>query len=160
MFHNFINILLFINKEVNGYINGYGKIIDENNSKAVLELTGVGSTDIYDYEFIEKDGVEYINTGGIVYMSQDGVKELKRNMKNITINKDGDTKWFTVPEELNGKKIRVQLPEKSNLIIMKSNGITKENFYFYKAKEAVLETGDYIAAVGEADADIKISICD
>lgn len=152
--------MLFINKEVNGYINGYGKIIDENNSKAVLELTGVGSTDIYDYEFIEKDGVEYINTGGIVYMSQDGVKELKRNMKNITINKDGDTKWFTVPEELNGKKIRVQLPEKSNLIIMKSNGITKENFYFYKAKEAVLETGDYIAAVGEADADIKISICD
>lgn len=150
--------MLFINDEMNGYINGYGKIIDENNSKAALKLTGVASTDIYDYEFVEKDGVEYINTGGIVYMSQDGVKELKRDMNNITISKDGNTKWFTVPEELNGKKISVRLPKKSNLIIMKPDGKTKENFYFYNAKQAVLETGDYIAAVGEADADIKISI--
>lgn len=149
---------IWFGENVNGYINGSNKIIDKNNSKAILKIPGVIGSDIYDCEFVDKNGIEYVVNGGIVYMSQDGVNTLTSSIDKIIIEEDGYTKWFVVPSELDGKRIAADLGDKTNIIIYKANGETTHNFYFYNEKSAVLEAGDYVAVVGEKGAEIKVEI--
>lgn len=149
---------LWFEKNVNGYINGSNKIVDKSNSKVILKLPIVEGSDVYDCNFIEKNGIEYVKNGGVVYMSQDGIEILNGNINKVNIESDGYTKWFIVPNELNGKILEVNLLDKTNCIIYNSNGYNTDNFYFYKKKSVVLAAEDYVAIVGEKGMEVKLEV--
>lgn len=94
-----------------GYAQGC-KIIDENNAVAAVQIPVMNGRDLTDMNFYVKDGIEYLKTIDMTFISEDAVKVLddKSNVK-ITVPSDAKAIWFKLDKSTSGKTIDVKLPK-------------------------------------------------
>lgn len=121
-----------LTKEAEGYVrigistSGPGaidKIVDKNLALGYLDAPGVLSRDLNDFNFYEKDNVEYIKSGDSILMSEDAIGTLSTEDKfKCTIGNDGYTKWYKIGDGSVNKEIIVDMPKDSSFVVYDSNG--------------------------------------
>jgi len=105
-----------------GYL-GEKKITGPNTAASELQIPGMGGRDMYEVRFHTKDGVEYLEAAGSLYVSEDHVKPLYKGKKSkVKLNGDGHAKWYTVPGESVGKTMTVDMPEKGAFAVYDEQG--------------------------------------
>ncbi|WP_053982846.1 serine hydrolase domain-containing protein [Niameybacter massiliensis] len=150
--------MLTMTNELPGYVSN-NKIISENEAQAVVQLPSGGGRDLGDISMYEKEGIEYMNLQGGIYMPIDAIKDLANAKEAIcTIGEEGYTRWFKIPSTLAGKTIVVEVPEESAIMVYDKNGLNVENTYLTKSNNVVLPEGGMIGFVGEAGAQFSYKL--
>lgn len=141
-----------------GYLFG-SKIIDDNRAEPIAQIPVLGGNGLMDYNFYTKDGVEYaeLPSFGYKFVSSDGVPSLDEGVKEVTIGEDGYTKWFTVPESMEGKAIVADCPNNSTFAVYSREGACINNSYVSKEKSVILKAGESIAFAGDPKVNFKIA---
>jgi CubicO group peptidase (beta-lactamase class C family) len=105
MINPFVKMELF--KEVPGYA-GDQKIIGPNTSSSDLQIPAMAGRDNQPYIFFTKDGFEYLDVVGYLFVREDAVKPIySDNNSSLTIPSNSNAKWYTVPEKFAGKTLQV-----------------------------------------------------
>ncbi|WP_297421907.1 serine hydrolase [Clostridium sp.] len=141
--------------------NGYqlsNKIIDENKSINVVEVPVEAGRDTFDYTFFKKDNIEYMKAAENILISEDGLKEIPEGKSVCTIEDNGYNIWYKVNDNLQGKKITVELPKNSGFLVYTKEGVCTEQSALTKNNSATLSGGGYIMLGGEKGAEINITI--
>jgi CubicO group peptidase (beta-lactamase class C family) len=89
-----------------GYAYGGARIVDENYAENVLVFR-----DVVDLRFHSQDGVEYLFARGDHYVDVAGIPQLEPDVDRVVIDSNGYTKFYTVGGDLEGRMIRVKLPQ-------------------------------------------------
>lgn len=105
-----------------GYVQGC-KIIDRNNAVAAVQIPVMNGRDLTDMEFYVKDGIEYLKTIDMTFISEDAVKvfDSKSNV-NITIPSESKAIWFKLDKSTDGKNIDVKLPKDAAFAVYTEDG--------------------------------------
>lgn len=145
--------------DLQGYLVG-NKIVDANTSVNILRIPTVGSRDVLDYRFEQKDGVEYLLTSaGLRFMDLAAVKPVFDGEKSIcTIQKEGYTRWYTVPDTAADLVMRVNVPKDAGFAVYNAQGICVENSAKSGRHEVLLPKGGYLAFNGESGAKFVIEL--
>lgn len=139
-----------------GYF-GTASIIDKNNAQILLQIPGSGSRDLRDYRFYTSNKVEYMETGGFLYMREEGLKTLPTAAKfTSTLSSKGYAKYYKVGTKSAGKTITVKVPSKSAFMVYDKNRNTINNSYTSGKKTAKLPKGGYVCFVGKGKATFTI----
>lgn len=150
--------MLTMTNELPGYVSN-NKIINENEAQAVVQLPSGGGRDLGDILMFEKDGIEYMNLQGGIYMPIDAIQDLANAKEAIcTIGEEGYTRWFKIPDALAGKAIIVTVPEESAIMTYDKDGFNVENTYLTKNSEMVLPESGMIGFVGKAGVEFSYKL--
>lgn len=141
-----------------GYFKGM-KITGPNTAGSQHQIPGIAGRDTFDILFYAKEGIEYFNAAGTLYMSEDGVKPLYKGKSSIaTIQADGYARWFSVPETAAGKKMVVKMPAKGAFMVYDETGALVNNTVISSNNEVVLPIKGYIVFAGNAGASFGITL--
>ncbi|UMV46794.1 beta-lactamase family protein [Paenibacillus macerans] len=127
------------------------KIIDSNTAVSRHQIPGTGSRDTAEYRFFSREGVEYFEALGSIYISEDGVKPLHAGKKSTVMLQAGETaRWYTVPKAAAGKTMTVGMPEHGAFAVYDANGLCV-NFTVVSGSNQVQlpENGTIVFAAGE-----------
>ncbi|MDR5586341.1 serine hydrolase domain-containing protein [Clostridium aquiflavi] len=141
--------------------NGYqmsNKIIDANNSISVIEVPVMAGRDTFDCNFFKENNIEYMKAAENILISQDGLKEIIKGNSSCTIKDDGYNIWYKVNDNLEGKKLTVELPENSGFLVYTKDGVCTNQSALTKNNTATLSGGGYIMFGGEKGSKIDITI--
>jgi len=145
-----------------GNIEGYFqnmKITGPNTAVTEFHIPGIQGRDTFEALFYMKNGTEYLEGRGGVYLSEDGVKPIYHGKSSkATIQADGYARWFSIPETVAGKKMSVVLPEKAGFIVYDGAGALITNTVISGKNEVVLPENGYIVFRGDAGAAFHISM--
>lgn len=141
-----------------GYFKGM-KITGPNTAGSQHQIPGIAGRDTFDILFYAKEGIEYFNAAGTLYMSEDGVKPLYKGKSSIaTIQADGYARWFSVPETAAGKKMVVKMPAKGAFMVYDETGALVNNTVISSKNEVVLPIKGNIVFAGNAGASFGITL--
>lgn len=134
------------------------KIIDENKAISTIQIPGIDGRDTYDCTFFKDNDVEYLNAAEYVFMSEDGLKEMPQGNGTCTIQDNGYNVWYKIGDNLDGKKITVQLPQNSGFLVYTKEGLCTNQSAQSKDNTAVLKAGGYVMFGGQKGAEINFTI--
>lgn len=101
----------------NGYAMGC-KIIDGDQAVNVMQIPMSNGRDTFDLQFETEEGKEYLYTRDMTLISEDGILPIYDGMDGIcTIQADGYTRWYKVPEGEGTKQMKVSAPQKTAIFI-------------------------------------------
>ncbi|MDK8183889.1 serine hydrolase domain-containing protein [Paenibacillus sp. UMB4589-SE434] len=125
-----------------------------------LNIPGLGSRDTMEYNFITKDGIEYLDSAGMLAVSEDAIKPLYLGKQStVTIQPNGYARWFSIPEAATSKKLTVTLPAHSSFTVFDENG--KSVRYVLgqsKTTEIELPAKGSIVFAGDIGVQIKLTL--
>lgn len=156
MMNPFLNISR--NKELMDYL-GDKKITGPNTAVSQHQIPGTGSRDSAEYRFYTREGIEYFESAGSLYVSEDKVVPLyKGKQSKVTVQPDGYAKWYSIPKEVAGKKINVSMPAQGAYAVYDGNGICVNYTVISGSNEVVLPENGTIVFAGNAGASFNISL--
>lgn len=139
-----------------GYVNAH-QIVDENRAAAIVQIPGSGSRDQFDYTFFTQDGVEYLQTAGDLYASQDSAVKAEVGTMNVTLNDQGHTQWLTLDPALEGKTLTVS-SDSQGVFVYDATMICLYNRVTDGEKTITLPSGGTLGLAGEAGAVFTLTI--
>lgn len=139
--------------ELQSYLPGYvagNKIVDENHAISNIQIPGTSGRDAQDIELFMKDNVEYLKVGSYIGIREEGVKDLAYAKEAIcTIQEDGYTRWFTVPQTLANETIKLTLPSNGGIMVYDAQGQLVENTYLSQKDTVTLPEGGFVGFAGD-----------
>lgn len=93
------------------------EIKDENRAEFFQQLPGQAGRDLYDYQILVEDGVEYMEAGAFRFISEDGIEPMDSHNSSIKIGDNGEGKWFSCGKELEGRQIRIEVPQEASFFV-------------------------------------------
>jgi len=149
---------LKLTKDFPGYLNDK-KITGPNTAANVLQIPGMGGRDTAEYTFFQKDGGEYLETAGSLFVSEDLVKPLYHGKQStVTVKDDGYARWFTVPAAAAGKTMTVRLPVEGGFVVYDAAGICVNMSEASGSNQVVLPEGGTIVFAGDAGSSFSIQL--
>lgn len=146
-----------VSSESYGYISG-NKIKNSSIAEPCVRIPMNNGRDLNEIEYYTENGLNYVKIGSIKGICEESVPKLKADMKELQIDKDGYTKWFKVPDELNGKTITHESSDKTSFIIYDEEGNYISDSYITGSKSTKLTKGYYIGFAGDTGEKFGISI--
>ncbi|MGZ9585184.1 serine hydrolase domain-containing protein [Paenibacillus marinisediminis] len=145
-------------KDMPGYLMT-NKITGANEAISVLQIPVMAGRDTNDFRFYTENGVEYMQAGGSLLVGQEAVKPLYTGPQSkTTIQANGHTKWYTVPEKAAGKKMIVDMPKAGSFAVYDANGLCVNYTVVSGVHEVVLPENATIAFIGEAGSQFGIKL--
>ena len=135
------------------------KITGPNTAMPQHQIPGVGSRDLYGFEFYTENGVEYTEALGSLYASDKYLKPLYQGKQSrVTIQENGLARWFTIPKNAAGKTLSVSMPDNGSFAVYDAQG-TCINFTVVTGQNEVkLPEGGTIVFAGDAGAKFSITL--
>ncbi|PWW33511.1 CubicO group peptidase (beta-lactamase class C family) [Paenibacillus pabuli] len=144
--------------EAPGYVYT-NKIMDANSAVNQLQIPGLAGRDTMEYEFFEKNGVEYVSAGGKVYVSQELVRPLYSGKQSkTTIQTNGYATWYSIPAAAAGKVMTVKMPSKGAFTVYDQTGISTNHTVVSGINEVTLPVNGTIVFAGEAGSKFEITL--
>ncbi len=138
-----------------GYL-GSCRIIDESNALYELQIPGSGGRDGHDISFYEKNGINWITVGSILYMSAEGVPCIYASSQSYaTVQPDGYARWYEIGEAA-GKTMDVTVPEHAGFYVYDDNGQLVASSVLWGDTQAELPEGGTIVFAGDAGAHFEL----
>lgn len=138
---------------------GDKKITGPNTAVSQHQVPGTGSRDTVEFRFYTKDGIEYFEAGGSLYVSEDKVIPLYQGKKStVTVQTDGNARWYSVPQAAVGKKMTVAMPEQGAFAVYDANGSCVNYTVISGSNEVVLPENGIIVFAGNAGSSFNISL--
>jgi len=151
-------IIPIISGNIEGYFQNM-KITGPNTAITDFNIPTMQGRDTFEALFYMKNGTEYLEGRGGVYLSEDGVKPIYHGKSSkATIQADGYARWFSIPQTVAGKKMSVVMPEKAGFIVYDGAGALITNTVISGKNEVVLPENGYIVFRGDAGAAFNISM--
>lgn len=145
-------------KELMGYV-GDKKITSPNTAVSQHQIPGMGSRDTAEYRFYTKEGIEYLEAAGSLYVSEDKVIPLyKGKHSTVTVQTDGNARWYSIPKAVAGKKMTVAMPEQGAYAVYDGKGTCVNYTIISGNHEVVLPENGTIVFAGEAGSSFNISL--
>lgn len=146
------------NKDLLGYLADK-KITGPNTAESQHQIPAMGSRDTAEYQFYTKDGTEYLEAAGSLYVTEDNVKPLYQGKHSaVTVQPDGNAKWYSVPKTVAGKNMKVVMPEQGAFAVYDEKG-TCVNYTMISGKnEVVLPENGTIVFAGKAGSSFSITL--
>jgi len=148
---------LNVSKQLPGYVLDK-RITGPNTAISELQIPGMNGRDLTGLTFFTEEGVEYLEQGGRILVSEDYVKPLNVAKKSIvTIPSSGYAEWYTISEQDGGSTVKVSMPSNASYVVYDANG---KCIYFsiIEDKDQVeLPAGGSIVFAGDAGAQFEIS---
>ena len=114
--------------------------------------------DLIDLTITNQDGIEYINQNDYKFINESYVKKLSKKSKfSVTLGKDGQSRYYKIPQSYGGKKLHIELPKKSGFVVYNEAGNVVTSSYLKKTKNVTLPKGGYIVFIGDAGAKFDVS---
>ncbi len=148
---------LNLSKQLPGYVLDK-RITGPNTAVTELQIPGMSGRDLSGLTFFTQDGVEYLNMGGIILVSEDAVKPLNFAKKSIvTIPPSGYARWYTISDNDGGKIVKVSMSQNASFAVYDAKG-TCIYFSVIGGKDpVVLPLGGSIVFAGNAGTKFEIS---
>lgn len=142
-----------------GYIAG-ARVVDSNTAVNAITTPGSAGRDAHAFRIFKEDGVEYLaQASGTVCIDAASLQPLYAGGASYcTIQPNGYTRWYTVPENAAGLYMDVAIPPNAGLAVYDANGICLSSTAGGEAGRIQLPQGGYIALIGEAGARFAISL--
>ncbi|MEK4511093.1 serine hydrolase domain-containing protein [Paenibacillus sp. FSL K6-2524] len=138
---------------------GDKKITGPNTAVSQHQVPGTGSRDSDGFRFYTKEGIEYFESAGSLYVSEDKVIPLYRGKKStVTVQTDGNARWYSVPQAIAGKKMIVSMPEQGAYAVYDGNGTCVNYTVISGNNEVVLPENGTIVFAGNAGSSFNISL--
>nr|WP_224753977.1 serine hydrolase domain-containing protein [Paenibacillus terricola] len=149
-------IPLNMSKQLPGYMLDK-RITGPNTAVSELQISEMNGRDLQDLTFFTEEGVEYLNMGGRIFVSEDAVKPMNITKKSVvTIPSSGYAQWFTISDQDGGKTIKVNMPSKASFAVYDSQG-TCTYFSVVGGKDQIeLPAGGTIVFAGDVGAKFEI----
>lgn len=149
---------LNVSKQLPGYVLDK-RITGPNTAVSELQIPGRNGRDLTGLTFFTQDGVEYLNLGGIILVSEDAVKPINFAKKSIvTIPPSGYAKWYTISDKDGGKTVKVGISSKNASFAVYNAKGTCIYFSVTEGKDQVeLPAGGSIVFAGDAGTKFEIS---
>lgn len=141
------------------YISCY-RIVDANTAVAEIEIPMAGSRDVGEITMFKEDGIEYMKLNDNLFVSEDAVKNVRRDKFTVRINDKGYNQYYYFEPEYAGKTMTIEVPEYAGYVIYDVNGMTVANHIYMKEDTVELGAGGYILFLGDAGARFKVEIKD
>lgn len=150
-------IQLNVSNQLTGYVLDK-RITGLNTAVSELQIPGMNGRDLSGLRFFTKDGVEYLEQGGTILMSEDAVKPINVAKKlNITIPSSGYAQWYKISNKDWGKAIKVNMSSNASFAVYDAKG-TCIYFSVIGGKDPVeLPAGGSIVFAGDAGTKFEIS---
>lgn len=142
-----------------GYVAG-AKVLDSATAVNVITTPGSGGRDARDLRIVNEGGVEYLlQSNGTVCMDATAVQPLYGGASSYcTIQPNGYTRWYTVPESAAGSWMDAAVPANSGFAVYDANGICQSSTAGGDSGPVQLPQGGYIALIGPAGARFAITL--
>lgn len=142
---------------MDGYIANMA-IVDENHLETRIQIPMNYGRDLMDVTAFTKNGTDYLKLNSMIAISEDSVKNLSsKKTFNVKINSDGYAKWYTIPESMGGKKIKVTIPKNSGVAIYDNNSQVVFLSTIEKNKTITLPKGGKIVFTGAANSTFTVN---
>ncbi|MGN7359811.1 serine hydrolase domain-containing protein [Paenibacillus sp. SAF-054] len=147
-----------LTKEFPGYLNDK-QITGPDTAVSVLQVPGMGGRDTAGYSFYQKDGAEYLESAGSLFVSEDLVKPLYHGKHSaVTVKEDGYARWFTVPAAAAGKTMTVKLPVEGGFVVYDAAGQCVNMSEVSGSNQVVLPKDGTIVFAGDAGSSFSIKL--
>lgn len=93
-------------------------IKDDSHADSFLQIPGQAGRDLCDYQIVEQEGREYLDTGIARMISEDFVEPLPDQGTVIAIGEDGEAVWFRT----SGQQVVIDVPEQGAFYIYHHGG--------------------------------------
>jgi len=157
----YMNLLaapISIKTSAEGYLFNM-KITGPDTAENQHQIPAIAGRDTAEITFFKEAGIEYFEMRGYLYVSQDGVKPLYTGKTSVaTIQANGHARWFTIPANAAGKKLKVAMPEKGGFMVYDENGALVNNTVISGKNEVVLPKNGFIVFAGNAGSAFGISL--
>ncbi|GGH20217.1 serine hydrolase domain-containing protein [Paenibacillus segetis] len=138
---------------------GDKKITGPNTAVSQHQVPSTGSRDTAGFSFYTKEGIEYFEAAGNLYASEEIVLPLYQGKKStVTVQTDGNARWYSVPQAVVGKKMIVEMPEKGAFAVYDGNGACVNYTIISGSNEVVLPENGIIVFAGNAGSSFIISL--
>jgi CubicO group peptidase (beta-lactamase class C family) len=145
-------------EDLEGYL-GDKKITGPNTAESQHQIPAMGSRDTVEYRFYTKDGIEYLEAAGSLFVSKDNVNPLyKGQHSTVIVQTDGNARWYSVPEAVAGKKMTVAMPEQGAFAVYDGKGTCVNYTMISGNNEVVLPENGTIVFAGKAGSSFSISL--
>ncbi|MCJ8012126.1 beta-lactamase family protein [Paenibacillus sp. KQZ6P-2] len=147
-----------LTKDMPGYL-GDKAITGPDTAAGQLQIPAMGGRDSAEYHFFLKDGVEYLEAAGSLYIGEDGVKTLyPGKQSNVTVQPSGDAKWYSVPASAAGKTMKVDMPTRGSFAVYDAAGSCVNYSVLSGSYEAVLPDKGTIVFAGDPGSAFRITL--
>ncbi|RCX23642.1 CubicO group peptidase (beta-lactamase class C family) [Fontibacillus phaseoli] len=144
--------------ELKDYL-GDKKITGPNTAVSQHQVPVTGSRDTAEFRFYMKEGIEYFESAGSLYVSEDKVIPLYQGKNSmVTVQTDGHARWYSVPQAVAGKKMIVAMPEQGAYAVYDGNGTCVNYTIVSGSNEVVLPENGTIVFAGKAGSSFNISL--
>ena len=100
-----------------GYWDGR-KITGPNTAAHQLQIPVMAGRDTTESRFYTEGGNEYMEMSGLLYVSGTNVKPLDASQSSkVTLQANGQARWFTIPQAIAGKTMTVALSSQSSFAV-------------------------------------------
>ncbi|WP_260984535.1 serine hydrolase [Paenibacillus xylanexedens] len=143
---------------VHGYMINH-KMVGADHAVNQLQIPGMAGRDARDIYFSRKNGVEYIHFTGYKYASEEIVQTLYSGKQSkITIQPEGNNRWFSVPSATEGQVMTVKMPANAAFAVYDEKGVCVNHTVVSGKNEVVLPENGRIVFAGEAGARFEVSL--
>lgn len=149
-------VLLF--DEVPGYILSQ-RMTGPDTAASDLEIPAMGGRDTAPVQFSKQDGVEYLQSGSSLYISQDALKPIYSGKHAlVTVPTSGNARWYTIPDSAAGKTLHVSLPSSGSYAVYDENGTIVAFSVINAEQPVVLPENGTIVFAGEAGSKFDVTL--
>ncbi|AKG34831.1 serine hydrolase domain-containing protein [Paenibacillus durus] len=135
------------------------KITGPNTAESQHQIPAMGSRDTAEYRFYTKDGIEYLEAAGSLYVSEDIVKPLFAGKHSaVTVQADGNARWYRVPSTAAGKKMTVATPAKGAFAVYDAQGKFVSYTVISRNNKVVLPKNGAIVFAGDPGTVFRITL--
>ncbi|MDT3426208.1 CubicO group peptidase (beta-lactamase class C family) [Paenibacillus forsythiae] len=135
------------------------KITGPNTAVSQHQIPTMGSRDTAEYRFYTKGGIEYLEAAGNLYVSEDIVKPLYAGKHSaVTVQAEGNARWYKVPSAAAGKKMTVATPAKGAFAVYDAQGKCISYTLISRNNKVVLPENGTIVFAGDAGTVFRITL--
>lgn len=141
-----------------GYWDGK-KITGPNTAANQIQIPGTAGRDTTEVRFYTKDGSEYMENAGQLFVSGANVKPLYAGKSSkVTLQANGYAKWFIIPQAATGKTMTVMLPANSAFAVYDEQGACVNYTIVSGNNKVKLPKNGSIVFAGSPGAEFKIAM--
>ncbi|MGG6310193.1 serine hydrolase domain-containing protein [Paenibacillus macerans] len=123
------------------------------------QIPAMGSRDAVEFRFFARQGAEYLEAAGSLYLSEDQVKALYPGKKSsVTLRPDEQARWFSVPAKAAGKTLTVDLPAKTSFAVYDASGACVNFSAAGGGNQVKLPENGKVVFIGDPGATFRISL--
>ncbi|WP_219838168.1 serine hydrolase [Paenibacillus sp. R14(2021)] len=149
--------LLNVSKQLPGYVLDK-RITGPNTAVSELQIPGMNGRDLSGLTFFKQDGVEYLDKGGRILVSEDAVKPINVAKKLIvTIPPSGFAEWYTISDKDGGKIVKVNMSSDASFAVYNEKGTCIYFSVIGDKNQVELPPGGSIVFAGDTGTKFEIS---